>query len=79
MAVLDKFNAVIGRKANNEAAEDPVTVANATADEKAHDGIPPEDVDLSDAPTENAQHGVRAAEAITLTWTKWSLVAVFIK
>ncbi|RMJ16966.1 hypothetical protein CDV36_003375 [Fusarium kuroshium] len=78
MAVLDKFNAVLGRKANNEASEDPVTVAAATADEKAHDGIPPEDVELSDAPTENAQHGVRAAEAITLTWTKWSLVAVFI-
>lgn len=77
MAVLDKFNAFVGRKANG--SEDPVTVAAATADEKAHDGIPPEDADLSDAPTENAQHGVRAAEAITLTWTKWSLVAVFIK
>lgn len=30
-------------------------------------------------PTENAQRGVHDVEAVTLTWTKTTLVAVFLK
>lgn len=32
-----------------------------------------------DAPTEEAQRGVQNVEAVTLTWSKKSLIAVFIK
>lgn len=28
---------------------------------------------------EDAQRGVRQVEAVTLTWSKWSLIALFIK
>lgn len=34
---------------------------------------------VNDRPNEDAQRGVRMVEAITLTWSKRSLIAIFIK
>jgi len=46
------------------------------------DGIDEEDavlkVEAATTPNANAQQGVRNVEAVTLTWTKGSLVAAFI-
>lgn len=53
----------------------PETVAPADVDLEA-DGLPRKDAD--DLPTENAQAGVQDVEAVTLTWSKPSLIAVFI-
>jgi hypothetical protein len=33
----------------------------------------------NDRPDEDAQRGVRMVEAVTLTWSKRSLIAIFIK
>lgn len=33
----------------------------------------------SERPTENAQKGVKEVEAVTLTWSKTTLIAVFVK
>jgi hypothetical protein len=44
-----------------------------------NDGIPKDEPSTTgDTPDEDAQRGVRMAEAITLTWTKKSLATVFI-
>lgn len=51
------------------------TTAPADVDLEADD-LPRKDAD--DLPTENAQTGVQDVEAVTLTWSKPSLIAVFI-
>lgn len=48
-----------------------------TAGDVPADHVP--DEAQPDAPTEGAQRGVHNVEAVTLTWSKKSLIAVFIK
>jgi hypothetical protein len=53
----------------------PETIGPANVDLEA-DELP--NKDAADLPTETAQAGVQDVEAVTLTWSKPSLIAVFI-
>lgn len=56
-----------------ESKTDPTTVESGTADKEAVD---PQSEEL---PGEDLQRGVHDVEAVTLSWSKVSLIAVFIK
>lgn len=56
----------------NSAEKTPETNAEAAAVEEGAEKD-------NDRPNEDAQRGVRQVEAVTLTWSKWSLIAIFIK
>lgn len=58
----------------SEPAIDEKTVAvDESARSSSNDGVAPQDRH------DNLQHGVEAVEAVTLNWSKASLIAVFIK
>jgi len=86
------MSALIGRiqaALKGSTPPEPVsTPAVATAaDEKGKDEgaindiaqVPSNDGSNPEKPGENFQRGVQHAEAVTLTWTKWELIAVFVK
>jgi hypothetical protein len=88
MAVLSNFLTVFRRTPAGGAAAPPVvpgteeekkeaSVDNAAVDNAAvlHAGDKPE----SERPGEDLQRGVQHVEAVTLTWSKASLIAVFLK
>lgn len=64
--------ATVGEEPKTAGAE---TIAPANVDLEADD-LPRKDAE--DLPTETAQAGVQDVEAVTLTWSKPSLIAVFI-
>lgn len=83
MAVFHKLRASFGRQKTAEDADTPIAVStlndkdpasgsqdDATA-RNGHD-------DVEAAPSEDVQHGVQDIQAVTLTWTKKSLITVFI-
>ncbi|KAF4976531.1 hypothetical protein FZEAL_6823 [Fusarium zealandicum] len=79
MAVFDKIHAVIGRKGNEgDAAAAPVTITAATNEKDQEANGLPDDNSIEPVVSEDAQHGVRTAEAVTLTWGKKSLAAIFV-
>ncbi|EED13781.1 MFS siderophore iron transporter, putative [Talaromyces stipitatus ATCC 10500] len=55
----------------DESKTDPTTVDNAAANKEAGEL-------QTEVPGENLQHGVKSVEAITLSWSKASLIAIFI-
>lgn len=61
---------------NDEIAEEPTATTEATNQEK---GINAADTDEKpeEVPDENAQSGVQDIEAMTLAWTKGSLILLF--
>ncbi|KAH0428094.1 MFS siderophore iron [Colletotrichum camelliae] len=78
MAVFSKLQEALGRKPAN--TEDEIVAAPEPVDDagvrEAAD-IPDEKI-VEDLPSENVQHGVKLAQALSLTWGKESLVAIFI-
>lgn len=52
--------------------QDPERYSSKTANEEVTDRASSEEV-----PNEAAQDGVTEAEAITLTWNKWSMAATY--
>lgn len=61
------------------AAEDKTTTI-VDVDGIAHNQEPAgDDLEKDIVPTEDAQRGVQEVEAVTLTWTKPYLIAVFLK
>ncbi|KAI8244190.1 Siderophore iron transporter mirB [Colletotrichum sp. SAR 10_99] len=78
MAVFSKLQEALGRKPAN--TEDEIVAAPEPVDEAAvreAADIPDEKI-VEDLPSENVQHGVKLAQALSLTWGKESLVAIFI-
>ncbi|KAJ3962617.1 hypothetical protein N0V92_000686 [Colletotrichum tropicale] len=78
MAVFSKLQEALGRKpahTENEIVAAPEPVDDAAVREAAD--IPDEKI-VEDLPSENVQHGVKLAQALSLTWGKESLVAIFI-
>ncbi|KAH9232971.1 hypothetical protein K456DRAFT_53695 [Colletotrichum gloeosporioides 23] len=78
MAVFSKLQEALGRKRAN--TEDEIVAAPEPVDDAAvreAADIPDEKV-VEDLPSENLQHGVKLAQALSLTWGKESLVAIFI-
>ncbi|CAI0645426.1 unnamed protein product [Colletotrichum noveboracense] len=78
MAVFSKLQEALGRKRAN--TEDEIVAAPEPVDDAAvreAADIPNEKV-VEDLPSENLQHGVKLAQALSLTWGKESLVAIFI-
>jgi hypothetical protein len=73
MAIMRKFQNLIGGKADNE-TEDPVAVQMQILDKEAAVHAVDE-VDLK-KPVEDAQNGVQKIEAVTLAWSKSSLYLV---
>ena len=64
---------VASSEKTNGLAADVVPVANSEKEAEAQ---------LSDDekhPHHNLQHGVAKVEAVTIAWSKWSLIAVFLK
>jgi hypothetical protein len=61
-----------GEKTDGLAA-DVTPVANGDKDAEAHQS------DDEKHPHENLQRGVQQVEAVTIAWSKWSLIAVFLK
>lgn len=85
MSSPSRFRSAFRRPVTAPADDTTTEMASSANDDKqiaasTLDG--PNDKDeqkASDLPTEDAQRGVRTVEAITLTWTKGSLICVFIK
>ena len=87
MAVLEKFREAFGRSPSiTEESGNNVTMN--TVEETKHDPIAdeavrgPEDSEETvseDASSAHLQIGVNDVEAITKSWSKWSLIAVFAK
>ncbi|KAI8270218.1 Siderophore iron transporter mirB [Colletotrichum sp. SAR11_239] len=78
MAVFSKLQEALGRKPAN--TEDEIIAAPEPTDDAAvreAADIPDEKI-VEDLPSENVQHGVKLAQALSLTWGKESLVAIFI-
>lgn len=79
MGISARLHEALGRTPA-QASDDIAAVPEPTADNK-HDeeaGEFPDEKAAEDLPSENVQHGVKLAEALTLTWGKKSLVAIFI-
>lgn len=92
MALNSKIRSVFGRRATDDGADsvavntivdekqngdrqDPIVEGNEKNREDPAIGTTGAD----ELPTEDAQRGVHDVEAVTLTWTKTTLVAVFLK
>ncbi|KAI8309981.1 Siderophore iron transporter mirB [Colletotrichum sp. SAR11_240] len=78
MAVFSKLQEALGRKPAN--TEDEIVAAPEPVDDAAvreAADIPDEKI-VEDLPSENVQHGVKLAQALSLTWGKESLLAIFI-
>ncbi|KAF9880117.1 MFS siderophore iron [Colletotrichum karsti] len=78
MAVFSKLQEALGR--NRSRAEDDIVPADESINiQNARDAadIPDEKI-VEDLPSENVQHGVKLAQALSLTWGKQSLIAIFI-
>lgn len=54
-------------------------VAEGVAGSNSSDGAAPQAESAEEVPGEELQHGVKDVEAVTLTWSKWALIAVFCK
>ena len=83
MAVLDKFREAFGRtptheESSNNVATNPVDEKRDPVVDEAARG-PESDETLSDESSDRLQVGVSDVEAITKSWTKASLIAVFLK
>lgn len=87
MAVLPKFRPGFRRTTTDDVAGS-VAMSPMTENEKhpatsSAEGPPTSNGDTeapaAELPTEDAQRGVQNVEAITLTWSKKALVAIFIK
>lgn len=71
----------------DEAASSSVEVEGNTVEQSKTDGPPPpvdealpnNGAELPGVPYEELQHGIQEVEAVAQTWTKLSLVLVFIK
>ncbi|KAJ0340152.1 hypothetical protein COL154_010449 [Colletotrichum chrysophilum] len=78
MVVFSKLQEALGRKRAN--TEDEIVAAPEPVDDAAvreAADIPDEKI-VEDLPSENVQHGVKLAQALSLTWGTESLVAIFI-
>ena len=81
MAVFDRVQAALGRsKGNQDDTNEPaVAVSGGTPNDKEREaGLHPDDASTEAAPVKDAQHGVQTVEAVTLAWSKASLIAAFI-
>ncbi|CAM1507631.1 Fc.00g072720.m01.CDS01 [Cosmosporella sp. VM-42] len=79
MAVFDKIQIALRRKTKEADDNAPITVTTAADNKDQELGRGPLEEETKDEqPSEDVQHGVKTAEAVTLTWTKNSLIAVFI-
>lgn len=86
MSVFSRFRPGFARKSTDLHDQSTMTTKDADSAEKipgtnteaavGEDGVTRDNVDRID---EDAQRGVRQVEAVTLSWSKWSLVAIFIK
>ncbi|GKT92039.1 MFS siderochrome iron transporter MrB [Colletotrichum tofieldiae] len=80
MTVISQIREVLGRnQAQAEVAPMTATAAPEVNDDKELGDIP-EDLKAmgEQQPSDEVQHGVKLAQALTLTWSKNSLIAIFI-
>ena len=78
MAVFDKIQVALGRK-TVQADDEPIAVTTSPDNkDEEHAGGRLDDDTKEPTPSEDVTHGVKAAQAVTLTWSKNSLIAVFI-
>lgn len=75
MASIDAPTPIISSSVNNAQLSDKQPQA---ASEAADDEDAVRKVEEATTPSKDAQQGVRSVEAVTLTWTKTSLVLAFI-
>ncbi|KAM5344263.1 hypothetical protein ACJ41O_012800 [Fusarium nematophilum] len=75
---IAKFQNALGSKGPEEEPA-AIAVSHAANDKEREAGAAPEDTKPEQqVPSEDVQHGVKLAQALTLTWDTKSLVAVFI-
>lgn len=84
MAVLHRFRTALRRTSPDDADADPVVTTSAEENKKdpATDGaavVNSSDDSQPERPSEDLQRGVQRVEAVTLSWSKASLIAVFVK
>lgn len=78
MAVVSQLREVLGRK-QAQAEDAPVAITAAPDNKNDHElGDIADEKPVNDLPSEAVQHGVKLAQALTLTWSKNSLIAIFI-
>lgn len=84
MPVSSRLRSAFRRRATDESIT-PVAVAEtqpSKTDASPESGVQLQATDVKpedERPTENTQRGVQGVEAVTLTWSKRTLIAVFIK
>ena len=85
MAFSSKLRAAFHRASIDDVSPVSVEVNEKTEESKGDNAVAAtapdtkEEDENSDLPTTDAQRGVHDVEAVTLTWTKTTLVAVFMK
>ncbi|KAJ5193569.1 hypothetical protein N7449_009711 [Penicillium cf. viridicatum] len=78
--LVRRARTVFSRVAASDAASsvDTPAVDRTTAEESKRDPATDTDVQQPETPAEDLQHGVRDIEAITMTWSKRTLIMVFL-
>jgi hypothetical protein len=81
---IARFRSAFRRSVTTEEAASPVAVSSDNDFKGEFKGEPTETIataneDNPEVPTEDTQRGVRDVEAVTLSWTKGMLIAVFVK
>lgn len=79
--LVRRARTVFSRVAASDAASsvDTPAVDGTTAEETKRDPTTDTEVQQPETPAEDLQHGVRDIEAITMTWSKRTLIMVFLK
>ncbi|KAL0944886.1 MFS siderophore iron [Colletotrichum truncatum] len=79
MAVISRLQEALSRR-QTRTEDEVVAVPEPTHDKTAaaEAGEVPDEKPVDDIPSDNVQHGVKLAQALSLTWNKSSLVAIFI-
>lgn len=79
--LVRRARTVFSRVAASDAASsvDTPAVDGTAAEESKRDPATDTEVQQPETPAEDLQHGVRDIEAITMTWSRRTLIMVFLK
>lgn len=70
---------IVFRRISTEGNDNDPLAQNTARDAKGGPRSPTSSVALEEIPDGSAQHGVQDVEAVTMTWSRGTLIAVFIK
>lgn len=77
--LIRRARIVFRRLSTEDNGNDSFAQQNTIGDRKDGTRSPTSSVALEEIPDGSAQHGVQDVEAVTMTWSRGTLIAVFIK